>query len=71
MSMRLQGPELELKADEIRQDILKMLTHAGSGHTAGPLGMTDVFTALYFADLLRYRPQEPAWSQGSRLVLSN
>ena len=42
--------ELELKANEIRQDIIKMLLAAGSGHSAGPLGMADVFTALYFSD---------------------
>ena len=63
--------DLELKADIIRQDILKMLTHAGSGHTAGPLGMTDIFTALYFDDLLSYKPNQPDWPQRDRLVLSN
>lgn len=63
--------DLELKADNIRQDILKMLTHAGSGHTAGPLGMTDIFTALYFDDLLNYNPKKPEWLQRDRLVLSN
>lgn len=63
--------DLELKADIIRQDILKMLTHAGSGHTAGPLGMTDIFTALYFDDLLNYNPKKPEWPQRDRLVLSN
>ena len=40
--------DLEKKANEIRQDIIKMLVKAGSGHSAGPLGMADVFTALYF-----------------------
>ena len=60
--------DLELKADNIRQDILKMLTHAGSGHTAGPLGMTDIFTALYFDDLLNYNPKKPEWLQRDRLV---
>ena len=40
--------QLELKANEIRQSIIEMLVEAGSGHTAGPLGMTDVFTAFYF-----------------------
>jgi len=40
--------ELELMANQIRQDIIHMLVEAGSGHTAGPLGMADVFTALYF-----------------------
>ena len=34
--------ELELKAVEIRQDIIKMLEAAGSGHSAGPLGLMAV-----------------------------
>ena len=38
---------LELKANEIRESIIRMLLEAGSGHTAGPLGTTDIFTALY------------------------
>src|SRR5690606_32859150 len=63
--------DLELKADVIRQDILRMLTHAGTGHTAGPLGMADVFTALFFDNLLNYKPKNPDWPQRDRLVLSN
>ncbi|HXK36179.1 MAG TPA: transketolase [Candidatus Paceibacterota bacterium] len=62
--------ELELKANDIRQDIVKMLVEAGSGHTAGPLGMADIFTAMYF-HVLNHRPQEPMWPNRDRLVLSN
>lgn len=62
--------ELELKAATIRQNIIKMLVAAGSGHSAGPLDLADVFAALYFADLLKYRPQEPDWPDRDRLVLS-
>ena len=40
--------ELEVKANDIRKTIIEMLTEAGSGHTAGSLGMTDIFTAFYF-----------------------
>ena len=40
--------KLELKANEIRKSIIEMLVEAGSGHTAGPLGMADIFTAMYF-----------------------
>ena len=46
---------LELKANDIRQDIIRMLEHAGSGHSAGPLGLADIFTALYF-DVLKHDP---------------
>lgn len=61
---------LELKANEIRQDIISMLLTAGSGHTAGPLGMTDIFTALYFV-LLRHEPLFPQWPERDRVILSN
>ncbi len=62
--------ELELKANQIRQDIIKMLEHAGSGHSAGPLGLADIFTALYF-DVLKHDPKKPNWSQRDILLLSN
>jgi transketolase len=65
-----QVKELELKALEIRQDIIKMLLEAGSGHSAGSLGMTDVFTALYF-HILHHDPKEPEWADRDRLLLSN
>jgi transketolase len=62
--------ELELKANEIRQSIIEMLVEAGSGHTAGPLGMADVFTTLYF-HTLKHDPKNPQWPERDRLVLSN
>ena len=67
---RLGTRELELKANGIRQDIIQMLIAAGSGHTAGPLGMADVLTALYF-EVLKQDPAKPEWSERDRLVLSN
>lgn len=62
--------ELEIKANEIRQTIIDMLEDAGSGHTAGPLGMADIFTAFYF-HILNHRPDEPLWEDRDRLILSN
>lgn len=61
--------QLEKTANIIRQDIIKALLHAGSGHSAGPLGMADVFTALYF-HVLNVRPKEPKWPDRDRFVLS-
>lgn len=63
-------PELELKANAIRQDIIRMLENAGSGHSAGPLGLTDIFTALYF-DVLKHDPKNPDWEERDILLLSN
>ena len=62
--------ELQKKANAIRKDIIKMLLAAGSGHSAGPLGMADVFTALYFA-ILNHDPKKPFWPERDRLILSN
>lgn len=61
---------LERKANSIRQSIIEMLTEAGSGHTAGPLGMADVFTLLYFG-IMKHDPENPQWEERDRLVLSN
>lgn len=62
--------ELEIKANDIRESIISMLVEAGSGHTAGPLGMADIFTLFYF-HILRHDPKNPAWEERDRLVLSN
>lgn len=62
--------QLELQANEIREDIIKMLVEAGSGHSAGPLGLADIFTALYF-EVMNHRPKQPDWPERDRLFLSN
>lgn len=62
--------QLELKANEIRKSIIKMLTEAGSGHSAGPLGLADIFSALYF-DIMKHKPEDPEWEDRDVLFLSN
>jgi transketolase len=61
--------ELELKANEIRQDIVKMLVHANSGHSAGQLCIADVFKAMYLA-VMNYDPKNPTMWNRDRFVLS-
>jgi transketolase len=62
--------QLELKSVQIREDIIRMLEHAGSGHSAGPLGLADIFSALYF-DVLKHDPNKPEWEERDILLLSN
>ena len=62
--------ELEIRANDIRKSIIEMLLEAGSGHTAGPLGMADIFTLFYF-HILKHDPKKPDWEKRDRLVLSN
>lgn len=62
--------ELKLRANSIRQNIIRMLVAAGSGHSGGSLGMADVFTALYFK-VLKHNPKKPDLPNRDRLFLSN
>ncbi|MBI2415430.1 MAG: transketolase [Candidatus Kerfeldbacteria bacterium] len=61
---------LRLKAMDIRQDIMTSLAAAKSGHSAGPLGMADIFTALFF-NVAKIDPTNPSWPERDRIVLSN
>ena len=62
--------ELKLIANTIRKDIIKMLAHAGSGHTAGALGMADIFAVLYFR-ILNHKPRNANWKNRDRVIVSN
>ena len=62
--------EIELRAAGLRETVVEMLLAAGSGHTAGPLGLADIFAAFYFY-ILKHDPKNPAWEDRDRLLLSN
>src|SRR3989344_5789316 len=62
--------QLEEMANQIRQSLIEELVEAKSGHTAGPLGMADIFTAFYF-HILNHDPKNPDWEDRDRLILSN
>ncbi|PIR88553.1 MAG: transketolase [Candidatus Harrisonbacteria bacterium CG10_big_fil_rev_8_21_14_0_10_44_23] len=62
--------ELELRANDMREELMEVLVEAGSGHSAGPLGMADIFSAFYF-HILSHDPKNPEWEDRDRLVLSN
>ena len=63
-------PQIAQMANTIREDIIRMLEHAGSGHSAGPLGLADIFASLYF-EILKHDPKNPDWEGRDRLILSN
>lgn len=70
MGDKLSITELQKKANIIRIDLIRMLERAGSGHSAGPLGLADIFTTLYF-HVLRHNPKNPDWLGRDILILSN
>lgn len=62
-------PHLKKIAQELRVDVIRMLTEAGSGHPGGSLSATEIVTALFFHKM-RHRPDDPFWSERDRFVLS-
>jgi transketolase len=70
MSGQLTIMQLEKKANDIRQDIIRMLLAAGSGHSAGPLDLADILTALYF-NIMNIDPKKPEWPERDLFFLSN
>ncbi len=61
--------ELKIKATQLRIDIIKMLSAAGSGHSGGSLSAADIVACLYFS-VMRHNPQNPRWEERDRFVLS-
>lgn len=61
---------LEETAQKIREAIIEMLIEAGSGHSAGPLGLADIYTAFYF-HILKHDPKNPDWPERDRFIVSN
>lgn len=70
MDGKLTVVQLRQKANDIRRDIIRMLEEAGSGHSAGPLGLADILTALYF-NIMNVDPKKPEWSERDVFFLSN
>lgn len=67
---KLTVTQLEQKANDVRKDIIGMLKAAGSGHSAGPLDLADVVTALYF-NIMNLDPAKPDWPERDVFFLSN
>lgn len=70
MGGKLTIVQLQHKANDVRRDIIKMLEAAGSGHSAGPLGMAEIVTTLYL-DIMNIRADQPNWNERDFFFLSN
>lgn len=70
MHQQLTIKQLEQKANDVRKDIIRMLLAAGSGHSAGPLGLADLMTTLYF-NILNLDPKNPEWDERDYFLMSN
>lgn len=66
----LDAAGLNEMATTIREDIIKMLCEAGSGHPGGSLSCTDILTALYFGGVLNHDPNNPDLEERDRFILA-
>ena len=62
--------QLEAIARECRVQIIRMITHAGSGHPGGSNSVIDLLVALYFGKKIRVDPKRPDWPDRDRVILS-
>ena len=62
--------ELRELARKLRLEILEMTTRAGSGHPSSSWSAVEIVTALYFGNVLRFRPDEPWWPERDRFIMS-
>lgn len=70
MSSSLSRSQLEQHTNHVRKNIIRMLEAAGSGHSAGPLGLAEIVTTLYL-DVMNVRPKQSEWSDRDYFFLSN
>lgn len=65
----MQKVRLEKVANNIRQNIIKMVYEAGSGHIGGSFSATEIMTCLYGSEM-KLDPKNPQWEDRDRFVLS-
>ena len=68
--MDLNLDELEGIAKGLRRDVVEMIYLAKSGHPGGSLSALDILTTLYFANVLKYDPKNPAMQDRDRFILA-
>lgn len=61
--------ELQEISKTVRQDIIRMIGKAGSGHPGGSLSMVEILVSLYY-EVMNIKPEDPCWEDRDRLVLS-
>lgn len=66
----MSAQDLHTIANNLRGDVLKMVSSAGAGHVAGPMSSADLFTLLYFGNLIKFDSKKPDWEERDRVILS-
>lgn len=55
---------------EIRQEVYKILCRNKAGHLASSFSAVEILTSIYLDKILKYRINEPDWSERDRFILS-
>ena len=61
--------EMKNLCTEMREKIITMIAYAGKGHPGGSLSAVEFLAACYFEEM-NLRPEDPAWADRDRFVLS-
>ena len=61
---------LKSKTNDMRKDIVSMVSAAGSGHPGGSLSAAEIMCALYFGGILKHDPENPKDENRDRFILS-
>ncbi|MDD4984417.1 MAG: transketolase [Dehalococcoidales bacterium] len=66
----MKNGELELKARQIRRQVLEMIAAAGKGHIGGSFSCIEILVSLYYGGILRFNAKNPRWADRDRFILS-
>lgn len=61
---------LEEKAEKLKSSMFEMCVKAGTGHIVSSLSCAEILTAIYYGGILRYNPENGAWPERDRLIVS-
>ena len=61
---------LKSKANDMRKDIVSMVSKAGSGHPGGSLSAAEIMCALYCGGILNHNPEDALNPERDRFILS-
>jgi transketolase len=62
--------EMEVKAQKLREVVLSMTYSAQAGRIASSYSCTEILTALYYGNILKFNAKDPNWENRDRFIMS-
>ncbi len=61
---------MQVKAVQIRRDIIQSIHKSGKGHIGGAYSIVEILVSLYYGDVLKFDSRNPKWEKRDRFILS-